>query len=157
VVLVQAGVGGLACSVVSWLSHRYGNDRPYTIVCEPEHAACVLESTRAGHPVALSGPLDTMMASLRCGEVSTLAWPSVAALADAFVAIPDRFAQTAMVKLANPAGSDERVSAGPAGACGLGALLALLGDEPDVSSLRRAAGLGRAARVLMFNTEAEEQ
>jgi diaminopropionate ammonia-lyase len=74
-VIVQAGVGGLACAVVSWLCQRYGTKRPFVIVCEPASAACFLESSRAGKPVTLNGPFNTIMAGLRCGEVSPMAWP----------------------------------------------------------------------------------
>jgi diaminopropionate ammonia-lyase len=35
VILVQAGVGALACAVVSWLCHRFGAKRPFVIGCEP--------------------------------------------------------------------------------------------------------------------------
>ena len=56
VVFIQAGVGGLACAAVSWMCHRFGADRPFTVVCEPEGAACLLESVRAGEPMSIRGP-----------------------------------------------------------------------------------------------------
>ena len=46
----------------------------------------------AGHPVVVSGALDTVMAGLACGEVSPAAWEIVSAAADAFVAIDDGYA-----------------------------------------------------------------
>jgi diaminopropionate ammonia-lyase len=75
VVFVQVGVGGLAGAVVSWLCHQYGRKRPFVIGCEPAGAACLLESLRAGKPVRLEGSLPTIMAGLRCGRVSMIAWP----------------------------------------------------------------------------------
>ena len=151
VVFVQAGVGGLTCAVVSWLCHSYGSQRPFTIVCEPTSAACHLESARAGAPVSLPGPFDTIMAGLRAGEVSSIAWPTIGA-ADAFVAIDDDICIEAVRALARPTSDDPIVVAGPSGACGLGALLAILRD-PSLRPLREAAGLNAQSRVLVINTE----
>ena len=75
VVLVQAGVGGLAAAVLSWLLQQFGDKRPLVVCCEPDRAACVLESLRAGRLLELKGSLDTIMAGLSCGVASSLAWP----------------------------------------------------------------------------------
>jgi diaminopropionate ammonia-lyase len=152
VLIVQAGVGGLACAVVSWLCHRYGARRPYTIVCEPNSAASCLASLRAGSPVSFSGPFDTMMVGLRCGTVSPLAWSVLAHAADAFLAVDDEKVCAAMRLLAGPENLDPEVRAGAAGACGLGALLAILEDK-ELRPLREACGLDREPRLLLINTE----
>jgi diaminopropionate ammonia-lyase len=152
VVLVQAGVGGLTCAVISWLCHRYGAQRPFTIVCEPVSAACHLESARAGEPVSLSGPFNTIMAGLRAGEVSSLAWPTIALAADAFVAIDDEECIEAVRALARPSGKDPVVVAGPSGACGLGALFAILRND-ELRTVREESGLNALSRVLVINTE----
>jgi diaminopropionate ammonia-lyase len=152
VVLVQAGVGGLSCAVVSWLCHHYGEQRPYTIVCEPAPAACHLESARAGSPVSLPGPYNTVMAGLRAGEVSSIAWPTIASAADAFVAIDDEKCIEAVRALARPLGDDPVVVAGPSGACGLGTLFAILQDHA-LRRVRENCGLTPESRVLVINTE----
>lgn len=152
VVLVQAGVGGLACAVVSWMCHRFGVQRPLVVACEPTRAACLLESARQGKPVALRGPFDTIMAGLRCGEVSPLAWPTIATAVDAFVAIDDKQCEVAMRILATPVGSDPSVVAGASGACGLAGLLAILQDE-KLRPVREASGVSPRSRVLVINTE----
>ena len=152
VALVQAGVGGLACAVVSWLCHRYGARRPFVIVCEPTAAASMLASARAGEPVSLSGPFDTIMAGLRCGVVSPLAWPAIAGAADAFVAVADEQCADAMRKLSAPVNGDPPIVAGAAGACGLAALLAIL-QEGGLFPLREVCGLSARSRVLVINTE----
>src|ERR1700733_14526071 len=89
IVLVQAWCGGLACGVMSWLLHTFRSERPMVICCEPRKAACVLESMRAGSPVAVKGSLATVMAGLSCGEVSATAWPVLQAGLDASIAISD--------------------------------------------------------------------
>ena len=149
---VQAGVGGLACAVVSWLCQRYGTKRPFVIVCEPASAACLLESSRAGKPVTLNGPFNTIMAGLRCGEVSPIAWPTLAAAVDAFVSIDDVQCASAMRAVAHPSNGDPVVVAGASGACGLAALLAILQDE-RLRPVREMSGVSVGSRILVINTE----
>jgi diaminopropionate ammonia-lyase len=152
VVLVQAGVGGLACAVVSRFCYQYGAERPFIIVCEPTKAACLLESACAGSAVSLPGPFNTLMAGLRCGEASPLAWPTLAAAVDAFVSIDDEQCTSAMRTLAHPANCDPTVVAGASGASGLAALLAILQDE-RLRPVREASGVGVRSRILVINTE----
>lgn len=152
IVVVQAGVGGLACAVVSWLCQRYGAQRPFTIACEPVTAACLLESARAGKPVSLRGPFDTIMAGLRCGNVSSLVWPTIADGVDAFVSIDDEQCTEAMRILARPVNGDPLVIAGASGACGLAALLAILQEE-SLRAVCAASGINVRSRILVINTE----
>lgn len=152
VVFVQAGVGGLACATASWLAWRYGPERPFLVCCEPLQAACALESIRAGRPVALDGPLETVMAGLRCGQLSPIVWPVLQSAVDAFVAIDDAWALEAVRRLARPVAGDEAVVSGPSGACGLGTLVALLADE-TLRPVREACHLGPRSRVLVITTE----
>src|SRR5581483_1235093 len=129
VVLVQVGVGGLAGAVVSWLCDHYGQERPFIVSCEPSGVACLLESFRAGQPVQLKGDLPTIMAGLRCGQVSMIAWPVLSGAVDALVAIDDRLVESAMGLLATPNDGDPAIVAGESGACGLASLLAILEDK----------------------------
>jgi diaminopropionate ammonia-lyase len=152
VVLVQGGVGGLVCAAVSWLTHRFGPGRPFFAACEPLHAACLLESARHGSPTRVEGALDTMMAGLRCAEVSPAAFPAILSLADAYVAIDDGYAAEAMRLLARPEPGDVPIVAGASGACGLGALVALTSD-PALAEIADAARLDARSRVLVINTE----
>ncbi|MEK6334743.1 MAG: diaminopropionate ammonia-lyase [Acidobacteriota bacterium] len=152
VVIVQAGVGGLAGAVMSWLCHRYGTDRPFTILCEPKSADCFLESASAGNLVLRQGPFDTIMAGLRCGEPSAIAWPVIASSVDAFVSIEDDWVRRAMKFLAHPSHDDPVVTAGASGACGLATLLAILQDS-QLRQLCEESGIGPKSRVLVVNTE----
>ena len=151
VLVVQAGVGGLLAAVASWSAWRYGDARPRLIAVEPARAACVQASVRAGHPAALSGPLTTIMAGLRCGEVSPLAFTAILELVDAYVAVDDSWCRAAMRQLARPGGTDPALAVGTSGAAGIAALLAL-DAAPDVS-LRDRLGLTSAARVMAIATE----
>jgi diaminopropionate ammonia-lyase len=144
-VIVQGGVGGLVCAAASWFAHKYGPRRPYLIACEPEGAACLLESARAGRRVRIEGALDTMMAGLRCAEPSPLAWPTIVEGTDAFITIGDEQALEVQRLLDGP-------RSGPSGLCGAAALVGL-GTAPEFVHVRHAAGLDRSSRALIVITE----
>src|SRR5205085_11952727 len=115
----------LAAAVAAQLWQRLGPRRPRLIVVEPEHAACLFASARAGKPTVVTGALDTVMAGLACGEVSIVAWEILVRAADAFVTIPDALAVAAMRLLA---ARRPPVTAGESAVAGLAALLALASD-----------------------------
>jgi diaminopropionate ammonia-lyase len=152
VVFAQGGVGGLICGVAGGLLHRWGNQRPQLVACEPLHAACLLASARAGRPATLEGPLTTIMAGLRCAALSPAAWPAIAALTDAFVAIDDDATIGAMRTLARPKGNDPPIESGPSGACSLASLMAVMRDS-ELGRVREALALGSSSRVVVINTE----
>ncbi|MDJ0921659.1 MAG: diaminopropionate ammonia-lyase [Henriciella sp.] len=146
-VFVQGGVGGLAAAVIGHLWDVYGANRPRFIIVEPETADCLYQSAKAGHPVAVEGDLETIMAGLSCGEVSTLAWPVVQAGTDHFLIIDDAAIPQAMRDLARrDAGA---IEAGESAVAGLVALLAL-GEQPD---LKARLSLDTDSRILLLGTE----
>jgi diaminopropionate ammonia-lyase len=119
-VVVPVGVGSLAQAAVTHARARPGG--PAVLAVEPDTAACVLASLRAGRPVTVPTG-DTAMAGLNCGTPSDLAWPILRAGLDAAVAVTDRAAETAAADLAALG-----VPAGPCGAAALAAARAALGD-----------------------------
>lgn len=154
IVFVQGGVGGLVCATANWFAARYGTQRPTIVACEPESHACLLASARAGALVDLgdaTGPGGTIMAGLRCAMPSPAAWPSIEAGVDAFVSIPDAFTLDAMEMFRQPATGDRAVIVGPSGACGLGALLAVLRNDAGEPIRQRYAI--ESSRVLVVATE----
>jgi diaminopropionate ammonia-lyase len=152
VMLVQGGVGGLVCAAVSWAAWRFGASRPRIIACEPEAAACLLESAEAGRPVSVSGSLDTIMAGLRCAEPSPAAWPAIRDGIDAFVSIPDSIVLETIGQLRMPADADPAMAAGPSGACGVASLTALM-RAPELAPLRTRLGLVPGAHAFAVVTE----
>lgn len=152
VVLVQAGVGGLACAVASWCAQRFGSSRPRVVVVEPTTTACAQASVRAGRPVTVTGALDTVMAGLRCADISPMVWPILSGLVDAFVAIDDETTETTMNRLAHPLGGDPVVTAGASGASGVAALTAIM-TERDLAPVREALNLSASSRALAICTE----
>ena len=143
-VFVQGGVGGLAAGVLSVAWEEQGAGRPIFVVVEPENAACLFESAKAGAVTAVGGDLDTIMAGLACGEPSILAWRILQPGADAFMTIADTAAAAAMRELASLG-----VVGGESGVAGLAGLVRAA-REPV---LRKALKLDAASRVLCYGTE----
>lgn len=148
---LQTGVGGMAAAVAANAVRRWGEDRPAVVLCDPDRAACWLDSLVAGRPVAVEGDLDTLMAGLACGEVSALAWQILADFTDAVIALPDRTAVEAMKLVANPVAGDPAVVAGESAVAGLAGLIAALQDE----ELATALGLDGSSRIALFSTEGD--
>ncbi len=137
-VAVPVGVGSLAQAVVAHYP-------PTTAVLsvEPDTAACLLASLRAGDRVSVP-TADTVMAGLNCGTVSSLAWPVLRDGCDAAVTVTDSAARRA--------GTDLRglgFSSGPTGAATLAGVRAALGS-PDH---RVRLGLDASAVIVVLNTE----
>ncbi len=149
VVVLQAGVGGLAAAGAAYYARRYGGSRPRLVCVEPLEAACCLESAEAGERRPASGSQRTIMAGLSCGEVSPVAWPILRDAVDLFVAVSDAYAEEAMRLYAR-----EGIVSGESGAAGLAALLALA-RSPGLRDATRALRLGSRTRVLALNTEGD--
>jgi diaminopropionate ammonia-lyase len=150
-VVIQGGVGGLVCAAANWFAWRFGAQRPYMIACEPESAACLMDSARAGRATRTSGDLSTAMACLRCAEPSGAAWPAIAAGIDAFVTVSDRQVLDTCDRLSAAAGA-ERIDAGLSGACGVAALIALA-TSSTLDEIRAAGKLDRSTRALVVVSE----
>jgi diaminopropionate ammonia-lyase len=141
IVVVQAGVGGLAAAVGSWLRARM-QPRPLFLCAEPRGSACVHASIAAGARVAVV-PRETIMNGLCCGEVSSLALPLLASTIDACVQVDDDAAIAAMAQLKGGFGRDAKVEAGASGAAGLAALTVWC----------RQAPIAPGSRAFIINTE----
>lgn len=149
-VFVQGGVGGLLCAIASWCAFHWPTCAVVSV--EPTEAACLQASARAGHPVAVEGPLTTTMAGLRNREVSPLAFDALLPNVDAFMAIDDSWAHAAMRALGRPIAGDPPISGGASGSAALGGLLALCRDR-GMRGTRRALGLDHDANALVIVSE----
>lgn len=116
VVAVQMGVGSLAAAVVR--HYRQPGLGTRVIGVEPNAAACVLESVRAGRLVDVPGPFEAILGPLNCGRPSLVAWPFLKNGLSACVAIPTSRAEEAVKAL-----GAEGVASSPCGATGLAGLL----------------------------------
>ncbi len=88
-VFIQSGVGGIAATVAGHLAIEFGNARPIFTVVDPERAACLLETARAGTPVVVAHGMPTIMAMLECYEPSLVAWRILSRVADGFMTVDE--------------------------------------------------------------------
>lgn len=149
-VAVPVGVGSLLEAVLAHYRAAgrlaSGSPAPAVLSVEPDTAACVLASLRAGGPVSVP-TAGTVMNGLNCGTPSGSAWPVIEAGLDAAVAVTDGQARQAVADLA-AAG----VASGPSGAASLaGARAALTG--PGAGRRRAELGLPADPVVVLLSTE----
>jgi diaminopropionate ammonia-lyase len=148
-VFIQAGVGGLAAAVAGHLAIEFGPRRPTIVVVEPERAACIFKSARAGRPLKIVHGAPTVMAMLECYEPSLVAWRILSRVADAFMTVGEDDAVAIMNRLARPSGDDPIIIAGESGGVGLAGLVKVAADD----AARAAIALDKSSRVLVINTE----
>lgn len=148
-VILQGGVGGLAAGVIAGLRQYWGDDAPRVIIVEPELAACLFESAKAGQVTSVAIAQETLMAGLSCGEPSELAWEILSEEASDFMTIPEALVGPAVRLLAQPLGDDPALEAGESAVAGLAALIAARQDQ-DLSA---KLGLNAGSRVLLIGSE----
>ncbi len=153
-VVVQAGVGALAASVVGFYVSLFPENPPVFIVVEPDKAPCVFESIKAGDGKchSVKGDLDTIMAGLACGDPSPIAFNVLSHNADFFLSVPDYIAARGMRILSCPLKGDPFMISGESGAVPLGALYSIMTDK-GAEEIRKSMKLDRNSLVFMVNTE----
>jgi diaminopropionate ammonia-lyase len=156
VVMVQAGVGGLAGAAVR---HYLGAGRehcPMLVSVQPSEADSLVESASSGdgEPHATRGNQDTIMAGLACGMPSLVAWPVLKRGVTLFVSVEDRFAAEAMQRLYLPPLGDPRIISGEAGAAGLAGLIALC-RATEFAEARKRLGISHNTSVLVLSSEGD--
>ncbi|MFK5996551.1 MAG: diaminopropionate ammonia-lyase [Rhodobacterales bacterium] len=148
-VFLQGGVGGLAAAVAAGLQQNWGDAFPRVVVVEPELAACLFESAKAGALTNFAIEEETLMAGLSCGEPSPLAWAVLREQAADFLTIPESIVAPAMRLAGRPVGDDPSIVAGESAVAGLAAVIAAALQE----NLRARLGLDAGSRVLLIGSE----
>jgi diaminopropionate ammonia-lyase len=149
-IFLQAGVGSMAAAVAGYFSNM--QKPPVITIVEPDKADCVFRSAKAGERVNVDGELDTVMAGLACGEVSTVAWDILHSCADVFVSVPDEITEIGMRLLAKPVDGDDTVVSGESGAVCAGFVETVMTDD-SLLPLREKLKLDKDSVVLCFSTE----
>lgn len=148
-VFLQGGVGGLAAAVAAGLRQHYGGDAPRVVIVEPDRAACLLQSARAGAATNVEIAEETIMAGLSCGEPSEMAWQILTEEAADFVTIPDEIVAPTVRLLARGEFGDLEVEAGESAVAGLAAVIAARQN----AAMADALGLDGQSRVLLIGSE----
>lgn len=148
-VFLQCGVGALPAALCAYYRAVFGEAAPKIIVVEPDNAACLLASARAGKLTELSGDISTIMAGLACGHPSMLAWEILSRGASAFMSVPDVEAVRAMRILAAGRTGGPPIVAGETGAVGLAGFLFANRDP----ALRARLQITPSSRIMVIGTE----
>lgn len=129
VVVTPAGVGSLAHAVAK---HCKSQSTPMSVIAvEPDTAACISASLKAGKPVTVQSS-STIMNGMDCGTVSSTAWPDLQRLLDACVTVSSYESHCAVQYLAS-----KSVAAGPCGGASLAALRLLVTQKQATSLLTK--------------------
>ena len=156
-VFLQAGVGSMAGALTAFFANYCGkHQRPVVVIVEPTKADCFYRTADAndGRLHAVTGPMDSIMAGLCCGEPSPIAWNILHDYADDFISMPDYVAAKGMRILGNPLTDDPRVISGESGASTTGLVAELLQNE-SLDWLRSQLRLDASSRILCISTEGD--
>lgn len=155
-IILQAGVGSFAGAIQGYYAALFGEDRPITIILEPEKAACIYKSAQIGDgkPHAVTGDLNTIMAGLACGEPNPIGWELLRDYSDAYFSCSDYIGEKGIRVLANPLDGDMKVISGESGAVGVG-LMAMLREDHRYDHLLEVLKITKDARILVISTEGD--
>lgn len=137
-VFASVGVGSWAQAVT--VHYKSKRDRATVVAVEPESAACLQESLKAGQITPIKTE-DTIMNGMNCGTVSYIAWDVLRKGVDLCITVSDPEAHHAVQYL-----DAHEVHCGPCGAAPLAALRKL-------SKCAERVGLNTDSVVILFSTE----
>tara|TARA_B100000579_G_scaffold339734_1_gene291158 strand:- start:138 stop:1265 length:1128 start_codon:yes stop_codon:yes gene_type:complete len=149
-IILQAGVGGMAGAMIAGVA-RYLENIPITIVVEPDSAACVMESIRAGKIKKIDIKRESLMGGMSCGEVSLVPWEILKNSVKYCISLPDDDIAKTMKLLGNGSFSEEKIIAGENSAPGVISLITSCEDEKIKEKLQ----LNKDSNVLLIGCEGD--
>ena len=149
-VILQAGVGGMAAAMVAGIA-RYLDHVPKIIVVEPESAACVLESIKAGQIEKISIEKESIMGGMSCGEVSLIPWEILKNSVNYCVTVSDEHISKTIKFLANNQFADEKLIGGECSTPGIISLIGLTNDN----AIKNKINLEENSNILLFGCEGD--
>ena len=148
--ILQAGVGGMAAAIVAGIA-RYLNHIPQIIVVEPESAACVLESIKAGEIKKISIKKESLMGGMSCDEVSMIPWEILKNSVNYCVTVSDNYISKTVKSLSNCEFSKEKIIGGECSTPGIISLAGLCND----AEIKKKISLNNQSNVLLFGCEGD--
>ena len=149
-VILQAGVGGMAAAMVAGIA-RYLDNVPKIIVVEPDGAACVLESIKAGELKKISIKKESLMGGMSCDEVSLVPWEILKNSVSYCITVSDDYISKTVKFLANCKFSNEKIVGGECSTPGIISLTGLCND----SKIKNEINLNENSNVLLFGCEGD--
>ena len=153
-VFLQAGVGSFAGTILGYLVDKFGEERPITVVVEPDDANCLYLSSLSGKREIVQGDMPTIMAGLACGAPNTVSYEILKDYADGYLSCPDYTAARGIRILAAPIKGDPQVISGESGAVGAG-VITLLMEREEYKDIKRGLKLDENSVVLLISTEGD--
>jgi len=151
ILFLQSGVGSWAASVIMYILEEWESS-PIFIGVEPHSSNCLYESIKVGRRVSVQTDINTKMAGLDCGSLSTIAWEILDKAVFGTISISDKTSEKAMQVLASPIKDDPKVISGESGASALGALIELCISN-KYRAFKKKINLNRTSKILLINTE----
>ena len=149
-IILQAGVGGMAAAMVAGVA-RYLDNTPQIIVVEPESAACVLESIKAGEIKKISIKKESLMGGMSCDEVSMVPWEILKNSVNHCVTVSDNYISNTVKSLSNCEFSKEKIIGGECSTPGIISLAGLCND----AEIKKKINLNDQSNVLLFGCEGD--
>ena len=149
-IILQAGVGGMAAAMIAGIA-RYLDYVPTIIIVEPDSAACVLESIKAGKIEKIDIKRESLMGGMSCGEVSLVPWEIIKNSVNYCITLPDDDVARTMRLLGNANFSSTKIIAGENSAPGVISLIASCEDE----KIRNKLKLNKSSNVLLIGCEGD--
>ena len=149
-VILQAGVGGMAAGTIAGIA-KYLDNVPKIIVVEPESAACVLESIKAGRIEKISIKKESLMGGMSCDEVSLVPWEILKNSVSHCVTVSDNYISKTVKSLANCEFSNEKIVGGECSTPGIISLVSMSND----TKIREKINLNENSNILLFGCEGD--
>ena len=149
-IILQAGVGGMAGAMVAGIA-RYLKNIPETIIVEPDSAACVMESIKAGKIQKIDIKRESLMGGMSCGEVSLVPWEILKKSVKFCISLPDDDIAKTMRLLGNSSFSKEEIIAGENSAPGVISLITSCLDDKVKDKLK----LNSESNILVIGCEGD--
>ena len=147
-VFLQAGVGGMAASMIAGFA-EFSENVPKFIIVEPENADCVFKSIKNNKPTKVNIKKETLMGGMSCGDVSTVAWKILQNSTNYCLTISDKAISSVVALLAEGHLSDQKITAGECGVPGIIALISAFKNKDCLNKLE----LNSNSKVLVFGCE----
>ena len=147
-VFLQAGVGGMAASMIAGFA-EFSENVPKFIIVEPENADCVFKSIKNNKPTKVNIKKETLMGGMSCGDVSTVAWKILQNSINYCLTISDEAISSVVALLAESRLSDQKIVAGECSTPGITALIGAFKNNNYLNKLE----LNSNSKVLIFGCE----
>lgn len=147
-IFLQVGVGGFASAGIAYALLRM-DPIPKIICVEPEDADCLFENMKNPEmegKMLSQGSIDSIMAGLNCGSLSTTVWSLLRDYVSTYITIGDEWAKIAIRDMYH---HEKRICAGESGSAGYAGLMVAL-KTPEIYE---HLSLDNSSNVLIVNTE----